>query len=66
MQRHWVYLAESADEGEIKMLLLDAWRVGMWPALQVVLEQVRKVWEAVGLFTLHYHLKLVNQDRQWI
>ena len=52
MQRHWVYLAESADGGEIKMLLMDAWRVGMWPALQVVLEQVRKVWEITHKVTV--------------
>jgi len=57
VQRHWRYLASSADCGIIKMLLLERRMPDTQSIYEGILESVRKVWE------ISQHVQIIFEDR---
>jgi len=57
VQRHWRYLASSADCGNIKMLLLERRMPDTQSIYEGILESVRKVWE------ISQHVQIIFEDR---
>merc|ERR1711981_357871 len=57
VQRHWRYLASSADGGNIKTLLLERRNPETQSIYEGILESVRKVWE------ISDNVQIIFEDR---